>query len=371
MTILAGGQVVTPAGVLRPGWVETQDGIITGVGAGSPPHLADVDLGAAWVLPGFVDLHMHGGGGYDAGNSAADMASSVEFHRAHGTTSTLVSLVAAGIDQLEEQLTWAAALARRTRYVRGTHLEGPFLAVRRCGAQNPERLLAPDQTTFARLLRAADGYLRMMTLAPELPGSLELIRAARDAGVVTAIGHTDATYEQAMAAIDAGAGIATHLLNAMRPLHHREPGSAGAVLDAGLPFEVIADGQHLHHAVVRLLAGVRPSCLVLVTDAIAAAGVPDGPTTLGGQDVDVIDGVARLRRDGALAGSTLTMAEAVRRSVVDVGLDVSVVASAAAATPARVLGIDDRVGEIRPGLGADLVVLGDDYRLVRTFHGSR
>lgn len=365
MTVLAGARVVTPAGVLRPGWVETQDGVIVDVGAGSPPLGADVDLGGAWLLPGFVDLHVHGGGGYDVARSASDMASSVEFHRAHGTTSTLVSLVTAGVDELEQQLSWVAALARRADYVRGAHLEGPFLAAGRCGAQHPGRFLPPDEAIFARLNRAADGYLRVITVAPELSGSLELIRAARHAGVLAAIGHTDATYQQTMSAIAAGAGLATHLLNTMRPLHHREPGAAGAVLDAGVPFEVINDGHHLHPAIVRLLAGLRPAGMVLVTDAISAAGVPDGPTVLGGQDVDVTDGVARLRRDGAMAGSTLTMDEAVRRSVVEVGLDVSVVAAAAATTPATLLRIDDRLGAIKPGLAADLVVLDDDFRLVR------
>lgn len=371
MTLLAGGRVVTPAGVLHPGWVDIQDGVIVDVGANSPPHAADVDLGGGWLLPGFIDLHVHGGGGYDAGRSASDMASSVEFHRAHGTTTTLVSLVTAGLDELEQQLSWVAALARRTDQVHGAHLEGPFLAAGRCGAQNPEYLLAPDRTTFARLDRAAAGHLRVITVAPELPGSLELIRAVRAAGVVAAIGHTDATYEQTMSAVAAGAGLATHLLNTMPPLHHREPGAAGAVLDAGVPFEVINDGRHLHPAVVRLLARARPTDLVLVTDAICAAGVPDGPAVLGGQDVDVTDGVARLRRDGALAGSTLTMDEAVRRSVVDVGLDMTLVATAAATTPARLLRIDDRVGAIKPGLAADLVVLDDDYRLLRVLHGSR
>ena len=365
MTVLAGGRVVTPRTVLDPGWIEVHAGRVVAVGRDRPPSTPTTDLAGAWVLPGFVDLHMHGGGGHDVAASAADMAAAVDFHRAHGTTSTLVSLVAAPVTQLTEQLGWVASLAAGSARVLGAHLEGPFLSGARCGAQNPKFLLEPDVGTFTTLRQAARGTLRVITVAPELAGALDLISAARAAGVTVAIGHTDATAEQASRAVAAGATLATHLFNGMRPLHHRDPGAVGVAFDGGLACEIINDGHHVHPTVVRVAAAAARGGLVLVTDAIDAAGAADGPRVLGGQPVDVEGGVARLRRTGALAGSTLTMDQAVRRCVVDVGLSITAAAAAAATHPARVLGVGDRIGEISPGRTADLVLLDDDLRLER------
>lgn len=361
VSVLAGGRIVTPSTVLEPGWVEIRDGVVVDVGAGSPPSAPTTDLGGAWLVPGFVDVHVHGGGAHDMARSAEDMAAAVQFHRAHGTTSTLVSLVTAPPTQLGCQLRWVSELAVGQRHVLGAHLEGPFLSTVRCGAQNPEHLQQPDLAMFGRLHAASEGTLRMITVAPELPGSLELIRAAREANVTVAVGHSDATYAEAMAAVGAGATAATHLFNGMRPMHHREPGVANAALDADLYCEVINDGHHVHAALVRLVAAARPDRLVLVTDAIDATGMPDGPTMLGGQAVDIDGGVARLRRTGALAGSTLTMDEALRRSIVEVGLDVVTAVRAASTNAARMLGLDGRIGSISPGRIADLVVLDEDF----------
>ncbi len=360
MSILAGARVVTPDQILYPGWIEIIDGTIAAVGAGRPPSGPTDDLGGAWVMPGFVDIHMHGGGGHDAARSPEDLSGAVRFHLTHGTTSTLVSLVTAPATDLREQLGWIAEARLTHPTVIGAHLEGPFLSAARCGAQNPAHLQAPDTALFTGLLTAARSALRLITVAPELPGSSAVIRAARAAGVMVALGHSDATYDQAMAAIEAGATVATHLYNGMRPLGHREPGLAGAALDAALFCEMINDGHHLHPAVVRMTSALLPHRMVLVTDAVDAAGGVDGPTALGGQSVNVVDGVARLAHNGALAGSTLTMETAVRRSIVDAGLDVQTVARAAATTPARAIGIDGRTGVIRVGLAADLVVL--DHR---------
>ncbi|WP_239373586.1 N-acetylglucosamine-6-phosphate deacetylase [Frankia sp. Cj5] len=374
--VLAGARVVTPEGVLDPGWVEVDGGRIAAVGAGRPAGRAGqpvVDLGGAWLLPGFIDLHVHGGGGHDVATSAAEMAAAVAFHRAHGTTRTLVSLVTAPADRLAEQLSWAAGLVGRGAcadgHVVGAHLEGPFLSAARCGAQAPEHLLAPDRAVFASLVRAAGGALRAITVAPELPAALDIITDAVAGGIVAAVGHTDATYEQAAAAFAAGASLTTHLFNAMRPLHHREPGPVGAALDAGVACELINDGVHVHPSVARMTARDRHR-LVLVTDAIDAAGVGDGDYVLGGQAVRVRGGQARLARSGVLAGSTLTMDEAVRRTVIDTGLPVEAAAAAAATNPARVLGLADRCGAIAAGLDADLVVLDAGFRLVRVMaHG--
>lgn len=370
MTVLGNARVVTPDGVLDGGQVTVDDARIADVGADPSSSRADVvDLGGAWLLPGFIDIHMHGGGGHDVTASFEDAAAAVAFHRRHGTTRTLVSLVTASVDALLRQLEWIAELAKDdTSTVAGAHLEGPFLSDARRGAQNPAYLRTPDRGVFAQLADAADGTLRSVTLAPELPGALELVPDVLAAGAVAAIGHSDATYAEASAAIDAGASLATHLFNGMRPMHHREPGIIGAALCADLACELINDGVHVHPAITSLVAR-RPANLVLVTDAIDATGVGDGRYRLGGQVVQVRDGQARLD-DGSLAGSTLTMDSALRRAVVECHLPVELAAACAATNPARVLGIDDACGSIAPGLAADLVVLDDDLRVQRVMVGG-
>jgi N-acetylglucosamine-6-phosphate deacetylase len=223
---------------------------------------------------------------------------------------------------------------------------------------------APDRDVLSGLLGAADGTLRSITIAPELPGALDVVRDAVSAGVVAALGHSDATYAEARAGIEAGAGLATHLFNGMRPLHHREPGLIGAALASEMAVELINDGIHVHPAVTRIVAS-PPGRLVLVTDAISAAGVGDGDYALGGQPVRVREGRARLTSTGSLAGSTLTMDVAVRRAVKESGLSVETASAAASGTPARVLGIADQVGALVAGLSADLVVLDDDLEVTR------
>jgi N-acetylglucosamine-6-phosphate deacetylase len=370
MTVLAGTRVVTPDGVLRSGWVEISGAVITGVGAGAPSPGSDpVDLGGGWLLPGYIDLHVHGGGGHDFATSPEDMAAGVAFHRSRGTTRTLVSLVTAPVDALCEQLGWVARLAERGPHPRGhvigAHLEGPFLARARCGAQNPDHLLLPDPDALSALLKAGQGYVHSVTVAPELPGALDLIDRLVGEGVVAAVGHTDATYEQAAAAFARGASLVTHAFNGMRPPHHREPGPVPAALDAGVTCEIINDLVHVHPAAFRLVSGRRRDGFALVTDAIDAAGFGDGDYVLGGQGVLVRGGEARLARGGALAGSTATMEDTVRHAVAAVGLPVEVASAAASGTPARVLGIADRCGSVAVGQDADLVLLDDDHRVRR------
>jgi N-acetylglucosamine-6-phosphate deacetylase len=365
--LLAGGRVVTPEGVIDNAWVHVDGGTIASVHGSQPAVDAPVhDLEGAWLLPGLIDLHMHGGGGHSVADSREAMAGAVAFHRRHGTTATLVSLMTAPVDDLGEQLGWAAALMRSGPgpggHVLGSHLEGPFLSPRRRGAQNPAHMIAPDRAVLDRLVAAADGALRMVTLAPELDGALELIAPLRRQGVIVAMGHSDASYEEARAAIGAGANHATHLFNAMPSLHHRAPGLVGAALEAGIPCELINDGLHVHPAVVGLVTR-SISCPVLVTDAIDASGVGDGTFVLGGQEVRVHEGEARLASTESLAGSTLTMSEALRRAVRDSGLSVEQASAAASANPARVLGLEASIGSIAPGRQADLVVLDDDLQL--------
>jgi N-acetylglucosamine-6-phosphate deacetylase len=372
--LLAGGRVVTPDGVLTDAWVHVAGDTIVSIGTGRPAIDAPVvDLAGAWLLPGYVDLHMHGGGGYSVASSLAAMDEAVAFHRIRGTTSTLVSLMTASVAELTEQLGWAAELARRGPMPRGSvlgsHLEGPFLSSRRCGAQNQAHIIAPSSAVLDRLLAASEGTLRMITLAPELEGALSLIGPLREAGVIVAMGHSDANYEEAAAAIRAGANHATHLFNAMPPLHHREPGLVGAVLEAGISCELINDGRHLHHAVIRLVSSLR-TCPVLVTDAIDATGVGDGTFDLGGQEVHVHDGEARLASTESLAGSTLTMDHALRRAVKASGLSVEQASAAASTNPARVLGLDASIGSIAPGRRGDLVVLDDDLQVTAVMAGG-
>jgi N-acetylglucosamine-6-phosphate deacetylase len=370
--LLTGGRVVTPGGVLSPGWIQLAGGLIEAVGQGEPPEPSPAaspvtDLRGRWVLPGFVDVHVHGGGGTSFTEGSADDArNAAEFHRLHGSTTLVASLVTAPLAELEARVAMLAGLARDD-VIAGIHLEGPFLSATRCGAQDPRHMIAPDVAAFASLHAAAGGQLRVITVAPELAGATGLIEAAAGAGVVAAVGHTDATADITAAAVDAGATHATHLFNGMRPLHHREPGPVGALLDRDeVTCEMIADGVHLHDTVVRLVArAAGPGRLVLITDAMAAAGMADGSYPLGSLRVEVAGGVARLAGDdgpGAIAGSTATMAGVVGRAVA-AGLPVTEVAAAASTTPARILGLGDRTGALRPGLAADLVVCDEDFRL--------
>jgi N-acetylglucosamine-6-phosphate deacetylase len=373
VTVLQGGRVVTPDGVLEDGWVSTEGGVITGVGRGPAPS-EGVDLGGRWLLPGFIDVHVHGGGGYDMTASPEEMAAAVAFHRRHGTTRTLVSLVTAPPDLLVRQLGWVADIVAAgpgpSGHIVGAHLEGPFLAGSRRGAHNPAYLLMPDRRIFARFVEAARGTLRSMTIAPELPGAIEVIGDLRDAGAVAAIGHSDATYAEARAAIDAGASVATHLFNGMRPLHHREPGIIGAALVSGIACEVINDGVHVHPAITTLVAGA-PGRMVLVTDAVRAAGIGDGEFFIGGLQVRVSNGQARLAGTDTLAGSSLTLDGALRRAVQECGLPIEVASAAVSAHPARVIGIEDDCGAIVAGLAADLVVLDQDLMVVGVMAGGR
>ncbi len=359
MGLISAGAMVLDDQTCRPGWLEVSGGRILDCGDGPPPRPADEDFPDCVVVPGFIDIHVHGGGG--ASYTDPDgVDTAAEFHLRHGTTTTLASLVTASPAELTAGVRALAAAARRGT-VAGIHLEGPWLSRARCGAHDPARMRDPDPAEVDAVLTAGGGAIRMVTLAPELPGSPGAIHRFLDAGVVVAVGHTDATYEQTKRAIAAGATVGTHLFNAMPPLHHREPGPALALLqDAGVTVELIADGVHVHPEAVRaVIRAAGPDRVALVTDAIAAAGCADGAYRLGAVPVDVASGVARVRGTSTIAGSTATMDVIFRTVASDAG-DAGLAAAArmTAATPARALGLHG-VGALRAGFEANLVVLDD------------
>jgi N-acetylglucosamine-6-phosphate deacetylase len=369
MTLLVGAAVITPADHYDPGWVRVEDARVVGLGHADPPQAGFgepvIDLTGMLLVPGFVDLHVHGGGG--ANHESADPEGStavVAFHRRRGTTTSLASLVTLAPSDLLRAVD-ALADVCEAGVIAGIHLEGPWLARKRCGAHDPQLVRAPDLVELDALLQAARGHVRQITIAPELPGALELVRRVVDAGIIAALGHTDATYAEARAAFDSGVVLATHLYNGMRPVHHREPGPALAALeDERVTLELIADGAHLHDAVVAAaFAQAGAARVALVSDAIGATGAPDGDYTLGPISIRVTDGVARVADGTSLAGSTLTQDAALRRVVFNCGVPLPDAVTALSLTPARALGLEGRVGSIAPGLRADLVVLDDGLQV--------
>ncbi len=381
LTVVA-DHLLTPDGLVSPGWLRAERGRIAAVGPGEPPDDTGHRLHGNLALPGFIDMHVHGGGGASfTGGGADDARRAAAFHRAHGTTRIIASLVTAPPGELAARTALLADLADEG-VIGGIHLEGPFLSPARCGAQDPRYLIDPDPALFARLHAAARGWLKMITIAPELPRADVVIRAAAEAGVIVAAGHTDASAEVTEAAIAAGVSHATHLFNGMRPLRHRDPGPVGALLDRAVTCEAVADGIHLDDITIRLIArAAGPGNLVLITDAMAAAGMPDGRYRLGSQAVTVAGGVARLpvpaaegaaaTATGPIAGSTATMAQVVRHALTAAGLPVQDVAAAASSTPARRLGLAAETGALRPGLAADLVLLDSGVRLTAVIAGGQ
>ncbi len=374
--LISAGTIVLDDRICRPGWIELEGERISACGSGTPPRTPDLDLPESIVVPGFVDIHVHGGGGasYSDGAAAA-VTEAARFHLRHGTTTTLASLVTASPEEL---LRTVALIADQVGdgTLAGIHLEGPWLSPARRGAHAEDQLREPDPAEITALLEAGRGTLRMVTIAPELPGAAAAIDRFVQANVVVAVGHTDATYEQTRVAIDAGATVGTHVFNAMRPLHHREPGPVLALLeDSRVTVELIADGVHIHPALLRdLVRGTGSDRIALVTDAMAAAGTPDGEYRLGPVDVTVCCGVAHVTGTSTIAGSTATMAQLFRAAAAAAGPDPDAALLAAvrmtSTNPARAVGLAE-VGRLRAGSRADLVVLDRDLALTGVVQRGR
>lgn len=380
---LACRRVVTADGLLEDVVLAVQDGRISAIVAGDGEGAEKLP---GWVVPGFVDTHVHGGGGADfATTDPEEAARARDFHRRHGTTTSFASLVTAELDTIVQQLQTLAPLVVSGELA-GIHLEGPFLSAAKCGAHDRSLLRAPDPASIDRLLEAGQGMIAMVTIAPELPGALNAIERLTATGVTVAIGHTDGDETIVAAALDAGATVVTHLFNAMRPIHHREPGPIPRLLlDDRVMVELICDGFHLHRDVIRLaIAAAGPERVALITDAMVAAGMSDGRYRLGHQEVAVVNSTVRLvdaeSQLGSIAGSTLTMAQAFA-FVIGAGVSVVDAATMAATTPARRHELAagphghsaarDAVGEIRVGARADLCVVDDHGILQRVMQSGR
>lgn len=313
-----------------------------------------IDAAGGLLSPGLIDTHVHGGGGFAAEGGRVAMQGLIDFHRTQGTTSLILSLVSNPIEQMKSLIAEAVAVAKDNPGLIGLHLEGPFLSHSHKGAHNPDALVLPTVSVLQDLLEVSEGLIKSITIAPELFDE-DCVRVLVDAGVVICVGHTDADYAAAKVAFRDYARVLTHAFNGMRGIHHREPGPVTAALEAdGAWLELIADGVHVAPSVARLISAQK---LILVTDAMAAAGQPDGDYTLGALPVRVVDGIARTE-SGSIAGSTLTMPRAVK-NYADWSGDVAAALTAATEHPAKAYGLTDR-GEIAVGKRADLILWSSD-----------
>lgn len=398
--IIRSRRIVLPGEILD-GFVRIEGGRITEIGAGEPPApageagVAYYDLRDARLLPGMIDLHIHGLGGWDTYDLRPETALRLaQLLAATGTTAYWPTLATASWEEMEQACRYwgeeyhreAAGRApggtapRGTARPRGTapipagarhlglHLEGPFLNPCKPGAMRPEWMVPPDRAKLARLLELAAGSVRRVTLAPELPGALDLVRDLRARGIVVAAGHSEATYEEARLAFRAGITLGNHTYNAMRGLHHREPGLLGAVLDLPVDAELIADGVHVHPAAMRILWRAKGTGrLAVISDAVSAALLPPGRYDLHAFQVEVRpDGTSRLA-DGTLAGSTATMLDCLRVLVEEVGVPLPAAARMTAAVPARIAGVGVHKGQIAVGYDADLFAVDDGWHVLATW----
>ena len=332
---------------------------------------AAIDLGDSILAPGFIDIHIHGRERRDVMDADPQSLAVISASLArHGVTGFLATTVTAGWDRTLAALRTVGettGVDLPGARLMGAYSEGLFFSTRHKGAHNEAFFLEPSVARIAAMRDAALGALRVVALAPELPGALDTIRFAVQAGIRVVIGHTDATYEQTMAALDAGASGGVHVFNGMRGIHHRDPGCAGAVLIHPATVEVIADGVHLHPAILRMIARLKnPDEILLISDCMCAGGLSDGCYRLGETDVEVTDGVVRATGSGSLAGSTLTLERAVARMAAEGGIAFRDAVHNASLAPARFLGMSEDCGSIAVGKRADFALLDPEYRVRAT-----
>jgi N-acetylglucosamine-6-phosphate deacetylase len=377
-TAIYASRILTPFEEISDAVIIVEGTQITGMGHRDeirvPSGATDYVATGLTVVPGFVDIHVHGAGGHDVMEAEEEALDKIACTLArHGTTSMVATTVTAPIDDTCRSLEGIASYIhahekaqenpRLTSEILGIHLEGPFINPARRGVHPLAAIVPPSTGVFEQLLKAGDGRVKILTLAPEMPGGMKLVEAAAAAGLTVAMGHTDADYEQAREAIRAGARHAVHTYNAMRPFSHRDPGILGAVMtDPEVTAEIIVDGVHVAVPAIQVLIGAKGTeTVMLVSDGIAATGMRDGAYRLGDFEVQVRDGVAR-NSEGKLAGSTLTMERALR-NLVALGVPLIDAVRMATILPARRLGLGGKKGVIAPGADADLVVLTPDLRV--------
>ena len=375
-TAITAGILFTPLERIDFPLVVIEDGKIAAVSSRSETELPlsarHLDYPDLVLAPGFIDIHIHGGSGHDVMEADDAALASVETGMArHGVTSYLPTTVTAPKDRILRALDHLGkAISRNARTKRsrplGIHLEGPFISHAKRGVHPPENLVPPSKQLFRKYWEASAGTIRMMTIAPELPGATETIAEARQLGVHSSLGHSNATYDEAVKGILAGADHATHTFNAMRPLDHREPGILGAVLsDDRLTADLIADGVHVDPRIVKLFLHAKgPERAILITDAISATGMPDGVYKLGAFEVEVRGD--RCEYQGKLAGSVLTLDRAVRNIMNFAGWKLQEAVRLVTLNPARLLGIADKKGVVAPGCDADLVLLSGEGNVLQT-----
>ena len=350
--IIQSSSAVIDGSVVGDTWIEVSENLIRSVQPGIHPAPDQIVDGV--LIPGFVDIHCHGGGGkYFSALTPGEIHSVIETHRGHGTTTLIASLVSEPVEMLKTQIQRLKPFVQ-TGQIAGIHLEGPYLSHARCGAHDPKQLVNPELSEITEILQVADGAISMITIAPELPGALAAITHLTAAGVTVALGHTNGGFKDAAAGTNAGASLVTHFMNGMDKGLHESSFASFVIADERLAVELILDGHHVPIKTAQEIYAAVGNRIIFVSDAMAAAGATDGDYAIGTLPVIVKDGIARLESNGSLAGSTLTMDVVFLNAIHQLGLDLAEAVAATSTRAARHLGLHDR-GDLAVGKRADLL----------------